>query len=278
MQFRAILRANTGELRQMQSKNEWVKIGLRAAGMMLAGAMVIGAVLYCDSSEPEAVPESMVQEVIETPSPAPVERIPEQPEPEVPAEPAPEAWMIVLVNCWNPLPEDFAVELAPVDEMYKMDARVVEPLQRMLEDCRAAGLEPMICSAYRTHEYQVNLFERQVRKQKRFGLQGEEAIAAAAEVVAKPDTSEHQTGLAVDLCSENYQILDERQENTPEFQWLRAHCAEYGFILRYPPGSTEITGIIYEPWHFRYVGEIAAREIMDAGITFEEYLELKDRL
>ena len=88
----------------MQSKNEWVKIGLRAAGMLLAGAMVIGAVLYCDSSEPEAVPESMVQEVIETPSPAPGERIPEQPEPEVPAEPAPEAWMIVLVNCWNPLP------------------------------------------------------------------------------------------------------------------------------------------------------------------------------
>ncbi|MBR3866797.1 MAG: M15 family metallopeptidase, partial [Butyricicoccus sp.] len=84
--------------------------------------------------------------------------------------------------------------------------------------------------------------------------------------------------LAVDLCSQNYQLLDQKQEETPEFQWLAAHCAEYGFILRYPVGTTEITGIIYEPWHFRYVGETAAREIMEAGITLEEYLEPEDRL
>ena len=91
-------------------------------------------------------------------------------------------------------------------------------------------------------------------------------------MVAVPGTSEHQLGLAVDLVSSEYTGLDERQEETGSYQWLVKHCAEYGFILRYPNDKTEITGIIYEPWHFRYVGVEAAREIMDQGICLEEYL------
>ena len=79
------------------------------------------------------------------------------------------------------------------------------------------------------------------------------------------------------MVSEAYQILDEKQEETPEQQWLMAHCQEYGFILRYPSDKTEETGIIYEPWHYRYVGQEAAREMMERGICLEEYLEERAR-
>ena len=90
--------------------------------------------------------------------------------------------------------------------------------------------------------------------------------------VALPGTSEHALGLALDLISNEYTELDERQEETPEAKWLAQNCHKYGFILRYPPEKTNITGIIYEPWHYRYVGEEHAAKIMEKGITLEEYL------
>lgn len=197
----------------------------------------------------------------------------------IPPKPVPDrnAWNLLLVNPWNTLPEGFTVQLAVAEDGYKVDTRIVAPLRRMLEDCRAAGLKPLLCSAYRTYDYQVGLFDRQIRKQKSYGLVGDAAVTAAAQVVARPNTSEHQTGLAVDIFASHYQVLNRKQENTPEYQWLKAHCADYGFIVRYPDGATDITGIIYEPWHFRYVGEEAAQEIMSEGITLEEYLQVEDR-
>ena len=94
----------------------------------------------------------------------------------------------------------------------------------------------------------------------------------AAAWVARPGTSEHQAGLAVDIVDTAYQLLDKAQEDRPVQQWLMAHCAEYGFILRYPTGKSDLTGVNYEPWHYRYVGQEAAREIMDQGLCLEEYL------
>ena len=91
--------------------------------------------------------------------------------------------------------------------------------------------------------------------------------------VAVPGTSEHATGLAMDITSSTYQELDDEQENTDEAKWLKANCANYGYILRYPTNKSDVTGIVYEPWHFRYVGKTAAKEIMKQGITLEEYLE-----
>ena len=98
-----------------------------------------------------------------------------------------------------------------------------------------------------------------------------EAEEKVAYWVARPGTSEHQAGLAVDIVDTNYQSLDEQQEETPVQLWLMEHCAEYGFILRYPSGKSDLTGVGYEPWHYRYVGEEAAREIMDQGVCLEEY-------
>ena len=92
--------------------------------------------------------------------------------------------------------------------------------------------------------------------------------------MARPGTSEHQAGLAVDIVDRSYQVLDHRQETTAVQQWLMAHCAEYGFILRYPSDKSELTGVGYEPWHYRYVGTEAAQAIMERGICLEEYLEI----
>ena len=100
-----------------------------------------------------------------------------------------------------------------------------------------------------------------------------EAYKKASQIVTVPGASEHQIGLALDIISNDYTSLDEGFENTSAGKWLKEHSKEYGFILRYPKGKEFITGIDYEPWHFRYVGKEAATIIMDEGITLEEFVE-----
>ena len=97
---------------------------------------------------------------------------------------------------------------------------------------------------------------------------------AATEVI-RPGTSEHQTGLALDILGSGYTDRQESFDQSKAFQWLKAHCADYGFILRYPKGKEQITGMDYEPWHYRYVGKEYAKEIMSRGITLEEFLQEK---
>ena len=104
-------------------------------------------------------------------------------------------------------------------------------------------------------------------------LQRQQARKKAAAIVAPPDTSEHQLGLAVELVDASYQTRDSRQADTPAQKWLRAHCWEYGFILRYPTDKSDVTGIIYEPWHYRYVGRDYARQIYESGLCLEEWLD-----
>ena len=181
-------------------------------------------------------------------------------------------WYLVLVNNDNPIPENFSITLKDVGRGYQVDARIADALTSMLNACKKQGLNPIICSAYRTNDYQNKLFQNKVKKLEKTGMGHEKAVSAAKTAVAYPGTSEHELGLAVDIVSLKYQLLDDNQENTKEFKWLSKHCAEYGFIVRYPDGKTDITGIIYEPWHFRYVGVEVAKEIMYKGITMEEYL------
>lgn len=181
-------------------------------------------------------------------------------------------WRLLLVNAWNLLPESYTVELVRLKNGLQVDKRIYDDLNAMLTDCRAAGLQPIVCSAYRTQATQTRLYNNKVSRLRAVGYSAEEARVEAARWVAPPGTSEHETGMAVDIVDTGYQILDERQEQTPVQQWLMAHCAEYGFILRYPTDKSSITGVGYEPWHYRYVGETAAREIMERGICLEEYL------
>ena len=179
---------------------------------------------------------------------------------------------ILLVNPWNSLPEDYQVELVEVTGRDRLETACAEALVRMMTDCKSAGHEIMIASAYRTQEEQEWLYWRKVNSLLDAGWAEQEARKEAAKHVALPGTSEHQLGLAVDLMDLDYPALDDNQANTGGQKWLMEHCHEYGFILRYPIGSTQITGIIFEPWHYRYVGVEIAQEIMNLGITLEEYL------
>lgn len=184
-------------------------------------------------------------------------------------------WELRLVNADHPLPEDFSQpELTELKGGHAIDSRAYPALQRMMDDCRAEGLEPLICSSYRTYGKQEELFQNKVSVLLEQGYSQEAADAEAARWVARPGTSEHETGLAVDIVDTDYQILDRKQEQTPVQQWLITHCAQYGFILRYPTDKSDLTGIGYEPWHYRYVGKEAAERIMEQGLCLEEYPEI----
>lgn len=198
--------------------------------------------------------------------------------PQPPAEnsadaPSADDWNLILVNGSHAIPENFTVELAEVQKGYSVDARIAADLKAMLQAARDAGLKPILRSAYRSHSTQTYLYDRKVKQYIDKGYSKKDAAAAAARWVAPPGTSEHQLGLAVDIVGQSYQKLDEKQENTPEQKWLMEHCWEYGFILRYPSDKSELTGIAYEPWHYRYVGREIAQDVTEQGVCLEEYLE-----
>ena len=184
-------------------------------------------------------------------------------------------WKLTLVNATHPMAEDYRPRVSEIENNYYFDSRAVEELQQMLADGRKQGLDFWICSAYRTMEKQTDLYRNKVSRLQAEGLSYEEAYRQAGTVVAYPGTSEHNLGLAADIVAKDYQLLDDKQAETPETKWLEENCWRYGFILRYPTDKTGETGIIFEPWHYRYVGKEAAREIMEQGICLEEYLGVK---
>ena len=159
--------------------------------------------------------------------------------------------LLLLVNPWNEVPENYVALLSTVEDGYLIDRRCADALMAMVNACREAGNLPVICSAYRTHEYQEELYQNKIKRLVAAGTAPWDAPQVAARSVAIPGTSEHQLGLAVDIIDENYVNLDQYQQYTNVQKWLMANCSDYGFILRYPNGSSDITGIIFEPWHYR---------------------------
>lgn len=183
--------------------------------------------------------------------------------------------ILMLVNPWHPMPEDYVptLQLLNTNDGHSLDERCADAFWQMYVDCGEAGNLPLIISSYRNYWMQYELYERKIlRLMYDEGVSAEEAPAVAALSVAVPNTSEHQVGLAVDIIDMLYTNLDEGQENTSTQKWLMENSWRYGFILRYPNGTTDITGIIYEPWHYRYVGLDAAKKIYDMDLTLEEYL------
>ena len=173
------------------------------------------------------------------------------------------SWEYVLANAEHSIGE-YTPELGEI-EGQKLDQRILEPMQQFVADARAEGLSVFLSSGYRGFEEQQYLFNRKVEQY------GEEK---AATIVSRPGTSEHQTGLACDITDEYYELKDESLENTALYQWMSKHCQEYGFIVRYPKDKEEITGIIYEPWHFRYVGVEAATYMVEHNLCLEEFVAL----
>ena len=181
-------------------------------------------------------------------------------------------WNLLLVNDWNPLPAgyDSDVTFSTVSGGKQVDSRIVDAVNRMLND--AAAYDLAVVSAYRPKEEQDVLYWRKVKQYTDKGYSDLEAQKVGGTIVKRPGFSEHNCGLAMDVGGSGDYTLEQTFANTPAYAWLMEHCADYGFILRFPEGKEDITGVIYEPWHYRYVGEEAARYIMDNDLCLEEYL------
>ena len=188
---------------------------------------------------------------------------------------------LILVNPTHYIPDDYEVNLVTVQGKYKLDEKAAEHAIELLAAAKKAGYDMQLCSAYRTVKKSEELYQRQIKKFLSAGYSQADAEKEAAKWVAPPGTSEHHTGLAMDLVSSDYwgqySDLEHDYDKFDSFKWMYANCAEYGFVLRYPEDKQDITGITYEPWHYRYVGVDAAKYIMENGLCLEEYLEEIER-
>ena len=188
-----------------------------------------------------------------------------------------EDWNYLLVNELHPLAQGYTPELENTRNGQKVDKRIKADLEAMLDAAKEDGMNLLICSSYRTYQKQDSLMDRAIERYRKRGMDYTEAFFQAKKQIALTGTSEHHTGLAVDIVGSNHQSLDSAQADTPEAKWLKEHAREYGFILRYPKEKEEQTMISFESWHFRYVGKQAAVFIEENGLCLEEFLELADK-
>lgn len=196
-----------------------------------------------------------------------------------------------LVNRDNLLSSSFEPESLTYVGDYRLESTAASALNQMLAAAQNDGYNNFVFySGYRTYSSQKNKYETRTQRYLDEGYTLEQAQAKAGEYIAPPGSSEHQSGLAADVCIPSivnkYGNLNEAFDETDDFVWLRDNAHKFGFILRYPKGKESITGFNYEPWHYRYVGIEQATIIHEQGITFEEYhqnlqnekSELEDKL
>ena len=185
-----------------------------------------------------------------------------------------DSWKVILVNKDHPVPDGYSTEFTDLSNGQQVDSRMYPDLQMMFDDLRSEGYKPVVASGYRTEEYQETLLADKEAELIAEGYTEADAETEAKSWIAEPGTSEHHTGLAVDINSEATPgTADPSEVSEPLYQWLEDNSYRYGFILRYPPGKEDITGVNYEPWHYRYVGVENAEQIHEDGLTLEEYLE-----
>lgn len=173
---------------------------------------------------------------------------------------------LTLVNADNPVPNGWSVELTTLSNGEQVASMIYPDLQNMFDDMRFQGIYPFVRAGYRSGEEQERVLDEKIRAYENEGYSNSRARELALETVAKPGTSEHELGLAVDINADDESTGDE------VYSWLAENAYKYGFIQRYPEDKSEITGIDYEPWHYRYVGKKAAQEIFSSGECLEEYL------
>lgn len=186
-------------------------------------------------------------------------------------DPDADDWNLLLVSVQTPLPEDFTVDLETVSGG-KVDTRIAEALRQMTADAKGDGVQLLICSAYRNVKEQSVLYEKKLAYYRALGYDETQCANRAGRFVQPPGASEHHTGLAVDFWNGVSGELSDAYARTDAYFWLKEHAAQYGFIERYPADKEEVTGIAWEPWHFRYVGPSHAAAISAGGLCLEEYL------
>lgn len=180
-----------------------------------------------------------------------------------------EAGLPLLLNATHPIPDTYEMDLVDAGEGQSMDAPAAAAFRAMYAAAQQDGIALTPRSGYRTHERQTANYNASIQRYENEGKTTEEAERLTRAYYAIPGTSEHEVGLAMDVVS-----IEESFENTDAFAWLQEHCSEYGFIFRYHKDTFDITGIAYEPWHYRYVGGNHAKKIEELGITLEEYVEM----
>jgi len=185
-------------------------------------------------------------------------------------------WKLILINKHHSIPEGYEFPLGNINASMRCDERIIPDLLEMLKAARNDGVSLIICSPYRDLNRQEALFNRKIKAYMRQGMSYLEAYQISSQAVTVPGSSEHQLGLAIDFLTNNYSSLNEGFADTQAGKWLAEHGCEYGFILRYPKGKEYITGIEYEPWHYRYVGKEAATQIMQQNLTLEEFVDMLD--
>ncbi len=177
------------------------------------------------------------------------------------------SWKTILVNRWNPIPENYRVELTELSNGQRVDSRIYPSLQAMFDDARASGIYPVVGSGFRTKKKQQSLMDQKIAAYESEGYAKSEAKTLAEQWVAIPGTSEHELGIAVDINGDR-----QNSDNKAVYKWLANNAHKYGFILRYPEDKTYITGVAYEPWHYRYVGRELAEELKESGLCLEEHI------
>ena len=185
--------------------------------------------------------------------------------------------LMVLVNHTNKMPDNYTIDTKECGSQTAVNKTLQTPacdaFLEMQKAAAADGVTVWMQSGYRSVKYQTSLYERKTKYYLDKGYDNATAKEKAAAVVNPPGYSEHNCGLAADLNSPEHTGLDEGFEKTAAFRWLCEHAGDYGFILRYPKDAEDKTEIIYEPWHWRYVGVENAAKINASGLCFEEYIE-----
>ena len=254
---------------------------MKFKSLLLSSILLLSACSVIDNQSSEQEPEN-IDEQVET-EPEEEEQSEELSFEEKMLEELPETaslddWNLILVGPWNELPEEFNPELIEVDNQQRIDARIEEAWNNWYQAALEAGHRLFFASGYRSIELQEINFNQTVQENLNAGMSEEEAIESAKEYLTEPGYSEHHTGLALDIVDEEWIVagkgLIPEYETQASQQWLVDTMTDYGFILRYPEGKEEITGILYEPWHFRYVGLENAQFMVEHELVLEEYLDL----
>ena len=181
---------------------------------------------------------------------------------------------LMIVSKFEPLPENFEKNIILKEvSVVKLESQTADMLAMMLKDAQESGTPLKVISGYRSADHQQMLWEKEISKEMEHGLDYHRAVAKAAKTLALPGESEHQTGLAVDFGTTDANDVDYSFASSAQAVWLDRNAHRYGFILRYPRLKEHITGIDFEPWHFRYVGAESAAIIKENGICLEEFLD-----
>ncbi len=252
--------------------------------LLLVVSLVIGS---CVGSDSEDETTTDTESVSETTTFEPVEST-EDTTAEAPAAETKRAidnmeipdtnWAYFLINRSNPVKDNFedTIDLDYVysnGTKYLLDSRITGFTEAMINDAYDDGVTLLICSGYRNLARQTTNFENSLRSYAGGRYNFATAYKLTSGYIAVPGTSEHHTGLAIDFVTPGYMYLDSGFEDTPAYKWLSENSYKYGFILRYPSEKSELTGINYEPWHFRFIGFEHAQKIYESGLCLEEYME-----